>query len=327
MRLLSCLHNLFCWALFATGLLFVWQASYADQFLARILEYRSAQQSEGREENDAPGAIALPAGVQLVRDVAYGADRKQRMDVYLPQHAVNAPVIFMVHGGAWRFGDKNAKSVVENKVARWVAKGCIFISVNYRLLPKTMLVDQAADIASALAVAQAQAASWGGDPEKFILMGHSAGAHLVALLAAAPERAYKLGAKPWLGTIALDSAALDVAEIMLNKHERFYDSAFGEDPTYWKEVSPLYSLSKIAKPILAVCSTHRKDSCPQAVLFASRAKSQGVRVDVLEQDLSHREINLQLGTAGSYTDAVEAFMSSLDESVKRALDRPSGSMH
>ena len=75
------------------------------------------------ESAGAAGRLALPAGVRLLRDVAYGSDREQRMDVYLPPpaklQAESAPVILMVHGGAWRVGDKAHRPVIENKVARW----------------------------------------------------------------------------------------------------------------------------------------------------------------------------------------------------------------
>src|SRR5207247_470736 len=112
---------------------------------------------------------------------------------------------FMVHGGAWVLGDKASPGVMENKVARWAARGYILLSVDYRMIPEADPLEQAEDVARALAAAQAKAASWGGDPSKFVLMGHSAGAHLVGLLAADPARAFKRGAKPWLGAVLLDS--------------------------------------------------------------------------------------------------------------------------
>ena len=74
-------------------------------------------------------------------------------------------------------------------MTRWVPKGFIFISTNYRMLPKTAPMEQIRDVASALAFAQGKASSWGGDPAGFIIMGHSAGAHLAALLAASPAMA------------------------------------------------------------------------------------------------------------------------------------------
>ena len=263
---------------------------------------------------------SLPSGVKMLRDIPYGSDTNQHMDVYLPDAAVKgAPVIFMVHGGAWRLGDKTSRRVVENKVTRWVPRGFIFVSVNYRLLPDADPMLQAEDVARALAAAQGRAPSWGGDPARFILMGHSAGAHLVALLNAAPARAEALGAKPWLGTIALDSAAYDIVKIMEAKHASLYDKAFGDKKAYWESVSPYHVLVSSGPPLLSVCSSRRKDSCNQAHGFAERSASLGRRVEVLEQDLSHREINEALGIPGAYTQAVERFMSTLDTSVKTRL--------
>ena len=259
----------------------------------------------------------------MLRDLAYGSDPKQRMDVYLPaapgagQGA--APVIFMVHGGAWRMGDKRMGRVVENKTARWLPKGFVFVSVNNRLLPEADPLDQVRDVAQALATAQALAASWGGDPQQFILMGHSAGAHLVALLSSSPTLGPDAGAKPWLGTIALDSAALDVAPIMQRRHYKLYDPAFGTDPTFWKAASPLQQLYAGAKPLLAVCSSRRAESCEQARAFAAHASQLNVRAQVLPQDMSHGEINELLGQAADYTQAVESFMSSLSPGVASRL--------
>jgi len=151
------------------------------------------------------------------------------------------------------------------------------------------------------------------------MMGHSAGAHLVALLAASPAGALKSGAKPWLGAVLLDSAALDIVKIMETQHARFYVRAFGSDPAYWRAASPFHMLSEAAAPFLAVCSGRRDDSCPQARRFVAKATSLNVRASVLVQDLSHKDINQQLGVEGSYTDAVESFMGTLDDSVMRAL--------
>ncbi|MBI1907364.1 MAG: alpha/beta hydrolase [Rhodocyclales bacterium] len=286
-------------------------------------ERRTARQDRTElESGGALGPATLPAGVRLISDVPYGPHELQRMDVYLPStpSTKSAPVIFMVHGGGWRRGDKGARGVVTNKMERWVAKGFIFISANYRLLPDTAPIAQAYDIARALGTAQAQAAAWGGDAGKFIVMGHSAGAHLVALLGASPASAIAEGVRQrWLGTIPLDSAALNVVEIMQAPHPGLYDDAFGDKPAYWLAASPYHALQPIATPMLAVCSSRRDDACPQAHAFAARADRLEVRAQVLEQDLSHGEINDQLGLPGPYTEAVEDFMGSLDLQVKRML--------
>jgi acetyl esterase/lipase len=250
--------------------------------------------------------------VTKLSDVAYGEAPEQKMDVYLPAHAEHLPVIFMVHGGGWRRGDKASADVVKNKVARWVEQGYVFISVNYRMLPEADPVMQAADVARALGAAQARAAEWGGDPDKFILMGHSAGAHLVALLGAAPARTQALGARPWLGVVVLDSAAMDVTKVMQRRHLRLYDEAFGKDASFWKSASPIQQLSAEAKPMLLVCSTTRPDKpCDQADAFAAKAAALGVRAEVSGQALSHGEINHNLGLPGAYTDTVDRFMRSL----------------
>lgn len=264
---------------------------------------------------------SLPDGVVVVKDFAYGPDRNQVMDVYRlnKREATSAPVIFMVHGGGWRFGDKSARTVVENKLARWVPEGFVLISVNYPMLPDSPVSEQANNIALALATAQQHAREWGGDPAKFILMGHSAGAHLVALLNADPERAFKRGARPWLGTVSLDSAAMNVVTIMNDRHFRLYDVAFGKDPSVWKSLSPYYAITAQAFPWLNVCSTKRDTSCSQSAALRKKSESLGVRGSVLQENLTHREINNDLGEPGAYTAAVEVFMASLDRDVAARL--------
>lgn len=263
----------------------------------------------------------LPAGVREIADVAYGADPSERMDVYLPTRASThtAPVIFMVHGGAWRFGDKAADGVVQNKVARWVPQGFVVISVNYPMLPQSSVIQQAQAIASALASAQSQAEKWGASSDQFILMGHSAGAHLVALLNAQPALAQRLGARPWLGAVALDSAMLDATSLMQQRHLPLYDEAFGQDPAYWQALSPYQQVVREAPPFLLVCSSLRQDSCAQAQAMASHVHALGGQAQVLPQPQTHSAINTQLGLASDYTRAVEATMASWSPVVAQAL--------
>ncbi|HWU75527.1 MAG TPA: alpha/beta hydrolase [Rhodanobacter sp.] len=264
-------------------------------------------------------SLVLPAGARVMHDVAWGRDPHQRFDVYVPARAHHAPVIFMVHGGGWRRGDKAAAGVIQNKITRWVPRGFIVISTNYRLLPGTPPLQQAQDVARALAVAQQQAAKWGGDASRFILMGHSAGAHLVALLTAERALASRQGARPWLGTVSLDSASLDVVQIMQGRHLHLYDEAFGTSAADWLTVSPYQQMHGRIVPFLAVCSSRRRDSCPQAHAFARKAESLRSHARVLEEDLRHGEIDSQLGLPSDYTTAVEQFMRSLDPVVAQHL--------
>jgi arylformamidase len=258
------------------------------------------------------GPFPLPPGASVERDLAYGSDALQRLDVYHPANANRAPVMFMVHGGGWRHGlGKAVWGVVKNKVTHWVSKGYIFVSINYRAVPAADPLTQADDVAKALAFVQSRIRSWGGDPSRVVLMGHSAGAHLVALLTADPTIGARQGVAPWLVTVSLDSGAMDVEQIMRSRHLPLYDAAFKADPTYWRAASPTQRLAgRPAAPMLIVCSSRRLDSCPQGRAFAAKAEQAGGRVEVLPVDLGHGEVNGQLGLPGAYTDSVDRFLRS-----------------
>ncbi len=292
-----------------------------ERLAGRATDGAAQDPLDADEAPPTPGSRArwLPPQVQVLRDVSYGADERQRFDVYRPAHAHGAATVFMVHGGGWAHGDKTMDSVVKHKVAAWVPRGVVVVSVNYRMLPQAAPLEQARDVARALALAQARSAEWGGDPARFVLMGHSAGAHLVALLDAAPALAAEAGATRWLGSVLLDSAALDVPALMQARHLRLYDRAFGREPADWRAASPWHRLAARGAPLLAVCSTRRDEACPQARRYVEKAQSFGSRASVLPQDLSHRDINLQLGEPGAYSGAVEAFLRSLDDGLAATL--------
>lgn len=273
-------------------------------------ERPSAEPSQSRRGQRAD-PVALPEGARVEKDLAYGSDPAQRLDVYIPRNASEAPIIIMVHGGAWMIGDKSYSNVTANKAARWLPKGYIVVSPNYRMSRAPNPLDQADDVARALAFVQAKAPSWGGDSARVLMMGHSAGAHLVALVAADPAIASRQGAKPWLGTVPLDSAALNVVDIMEAKHPRFYDKVFGADRSHWSRTSPFHRLTGTPRPMLLVCSTQRNDSCDAARAFAAKATSLGGRTTVLPVDLGHGAVNVELGRPNEYTAAVENFMRSL----------------
>jgi len=270
------------------------------------------QQVDEMEQEDGDNKPFNPENATVQRNISYGADSAQNFDVYIPKNTENAPVILMVHGGAWRIGDKAISRVLENKANRWLAKGIIFVSINYRMLPKADPLTQANDVALALAKAQTLAPTWGGDTKRFVIMGHSAGAHLVALITANTSIAKQQGAHPWLGTVMLDSAAYDIEKTMSSKHLPFYDKAFGNDSTFWKSVSPSYQLTQKTVPMLAVCSTKRKDKpCIQADAFIQKAIKLDTQASVLPVAMSHKEINENLGLSSDYTEKVEVFMRSL----------------
>lgn len=142
-------------------------------------------------------------------------------------------------------------------------------------------------------------------------MGHSAGAHLVSLLATDATLSAGVVPKPWLGTVALDSAAYDIETIMQGRHLPLYDRAFGKDKELWKSASPFYAVTAAMHPLLAVCSTRREDSCAQVDLFTAKANQLGVKTRVIRKDYSHRQINELLGADAGYTAEVDDFLAGL----------------
>ena len=311
-------HSLFL-AVLLVGLLGQFPSAFGgplrDQIEERLESRRVATQAEAAGEMD-PGeqsatGMRLPPDARLDRDVPYGTDPQQRLDVYLPTQAKVAPIILIVHGGAWMIGDKAASGFVLNKVAHWLPKGYIIVSSNYRMSRRPNPLEQADDIARALAFVQAKAPSWGGDPARVLLVGHSAGTHLVSLLAADPRIVTSKGGAPWLGTIVLDSAALNLVEIMQGKHKCFYDRVFGKDHTLWTQASPYHRLTAAPAPMFVVCSLRSDGTCPQARTFASKAIELGGKVTVLPVDLKHGELNKELGQPSEYTTAIEEFMHTL----------------
>lgn len=294
-----------------TGLAFAQQVSKNDSCATSA----SCQpvKSKTMTKIDPPSA-PLPPGVKVIRDIPYGTDLKQQFDVYLPaakaRKTATAPILIMVHGGAWLFGDRTSPGVVGNKAAHWLNKGYVFISVDNRLAPQADPMTQAMDVAAAIAKIEETSSSWRADATRIVLMGHSAGGHLVSLLSADPSLAAMAGAKPWRGTVVLDSGALNVPAIMQKPHADFFDKAFGANADYWREVSPLDRLSR-PLPMLMICSLRRADSCGPAQVFVDKAVNLGGKATILREDLSHEEINGDLGLPGAYTKAVEAFMHSI----------------
>jgi acetyl esterase/lipase len=280
------------------------QALLGGRLLKRLAERRNAGTT----------TLPAPAGMQAQRDIAYGPDPKQRLDAYLPARAHDAPILVMVHGGAWAFGDKSNDNVIDNKLAHWIPQGFIVVSVNNRLLPQAAPLEQARDVASALSKVQALAPSWGGNPRALVLMGHSAGAHLAALLDADPALLEAAGALPPRGVVSLDSAAMDVPELMSRGSAplpRLYRDAFGDDPADWAAASPYQRLHAGAPPMLVVCSSRRADSCPQGKALIAKAAGLGVRMELQPEDLNHGQINQTLGLPSDYTAVVDRFIASV----------------
>jgi arylformamidase len=246
--------------------------------------------------------------VRVERDLAYGSDRRQRLDAYLPARPKGA-VLLLVHGGAWHAGDKASPNFLLAKVRHWTARGYVVVSTNYRMLPEADPLQQALDVARALAFVQARAPGWGADPRQVVLLGHSSGAHLVMILNASPALARREGAQPWRGAVSLDNPVVD-ATAMMRRHYDFYEPALGRDPQFWPQVSPMDLLAADAPPLLAVCS-RRSGTCPGAEALQRKARSMGRVVEVQAVDMTHNALGERLGLPGAYTDSVARWISSI----------------
>ncbi len=265
-----------------------------------------------RDPQPSAAGAATRNDAPVLRDVAYGSHPGQRFDIYLPAQPKRAPTIFYVHGGGWQRGDKAMAGLIEAKQRRWTAAGAIVISTNYRMVPDADPLEQARDVARAIAAAQKQVTKLGGDPHDFVLMGHSAGAHLIALVAAAPDLARDTGMLPWRGNVLLDGGAIDTVKTMEARRQLpLFKAAFGDDPAFWRTASPMHRLNGKIAPTLAVCASGRADSCPHNEAFLSKAQRYGTRTQLLAKPMSHREINRDLGEDNEYTREVETFIRSL----------------
>ena len=261
----------------------------------------------GRSRDD----FELPPGASVDRDLAYGPDPAQRIDIYRPGEPESPPLVVIVGGGAWALGDKAATATVADKVAHWVPTGRCVASIGYRRLPAADPLEQAGDVARAVAFLQGRLAAAGMRPRDVVLIGHSSGAHVVALLAADVQWAAEQGVEPWLGSVLIDSAALDVVCLMRGPHLPLHDRAFGSSPATWEEASPLHRLSGTPAPMLLVHSARRPFAGEQAQAFAAAVTERGGQAEVLTLDLTHVGLNAGLGTEPDYTARVDAFIDAL----------------
>lgn len=126
-------------------------------------------------------------------DLAYGADPRQRLDVYSPRQAVNLPVVIFWYGGSWTKGSKANYRFVGAALAE---RGFVTVVPDYRLFPAVIFPAFCEDGAHALAWVEQHAQEFGGDPHRIVLMGHSAGAHMAAFIAFNHAFDEKAGADP-----------------------------------------------------------------------------------------------------------------------------------
>jgi acetyl esterase/lipase len=134
----------------------------------------------------------MGTGIVVSHSIAYAAHSRQRLDICRPAGVAAAPVVVFFYGGAWRSGNKGLYRYVAKALAR---RGYVAVVPDYRIYPEARYPDFLDDAAAAVRWVKDNIAGFGGDPRKIFLKGHSAGAHIAAMLA--------IDAR-WLTAVGLD---------------------------------------------------------------------------------------------------------------------------
>jgi arylformamidase len=243
------------------------------------------------------------------------------VDVYaLPEGCGPSPVVFWVHGGGWRIGDK-ANEGVDTKAAWAAAHGWTLVSVNYRLSTEgsgVMWPTHGQDVADAVSWTLDHSDRFGLDPGRVAIIGHSAGAHIASMVAVDPTltAGADLDRSAVDCLVALDTEGYDVQERVDSSGEvtdEMYTAAFGSDPAALAAASPLQVLERAGGPVADAVIVTRglPKRRAQAQAFADALRAAGSAVEVVDATgYSHADVNHQLGVAGETveTPTITAFL-------------------
>jgi arylformamidase len=238
------------------------------------------------------------------RDIPYvkNADKLQTLDIYSPTKAESLPVVVWIHGGGWQAGDK---SDVHVKPQVFNGKGFVFVSVKVDMATLTR------DVAKSIRWVHDHIGEYGGDPKRLLIMGHSAGAQLVALLCT-DERYLKeegLSFAIIKGCVPVDGdtydipAMIEVAEMRQRLHglplPKFgHRIKFGNDLAKHKDFSAVTHVAKDKgiPPFLILYVANHPDVTAQALRLGNVLKSADVPVTLFgAKDTTHTKINADLG--------------------------------
>lgn len=283
----------------------------------------SAAAETSTADNAAP-AIVTKMDIRYAEVPADVDAKLLSLDVYAPKDAKNLPVMIYIHGGGWHTGDKSGVGL---KPAYFTGRGFVFVSLNYRLVPAVDILTQLQDSANAIGWVKKNIAGHGGDPARLHLIGHSAGAHHVAIQATNEGFLKKAGVAlaDLKSVVELDTQALDVPELMGAKDNELYLQAFGKNAAVWKQVSPLHHVAKDKSipPFFLVVADNRKQKLDQAQAFQKALQTAGVRCEFVEAPQhDHGSLNRAIGDkADKVTQAMEKFHDSV-LGAKKAADSP-----
>jgi arylformamidase len=197
-------------------------------------------------------------------DVPYGpAGAENTLDIQYQPGEVR-PLIVFVHGGGWERGNKRAGT----RVLAPFSSSYAYASINYRLAPKASIKDAVSDVALAVAYLQQHAAEFAIDPKRIVLMGHSAGAHLVALAAVDTRYFAAAGVPPASirGVVLLDCGGCDIESDVTKLRNAQVRTIFGSDPQAWKAYSPTALAGEAAQapPFMITYAPDRRRSVNNA---------------------------------------------------------------
>jgi triacylglycerol lipase len=244
------------------------------------------------------------ANVAVTRDIAYGPDPLNRIDVFTPAtQGANRTVVVYVHGGGFERGDKRqAGTPFYDNLMLWVTQqGMVGVNIDYRLAPKNNWPAAHEDMASVVRWVKANIAQYGGDSNRIVLWGQSAGASLIAGYLAHPQF--------W------GPGGHGVKGAILNSG--FYDNGtegsnyFGHDPKQLAERSSMEGMKKLIIPLLI---SHTEVDLPDAIVQANNVKKTlcdvGKCPTYLElKDHSHMSQNYSIGTSDiSLSGPVQQFL-------------------
>ena len=260
---------------------------------------------------------------RVTRDVPYAtAHERQVLDVYAPDGAKNLPVVFWIHGGGWQTGNKG---MVALKPKAFTEAGFVFVSINHRLLPTVEMGAITRDVATALGWVHKNIAAHGGDPDRLLVMGHSSGGQLAALMCTDDRYAKAEGFALTMikGCVPVDAdtfdipAIIEVAETRARVHHLplptyGHRQKFGNDPAKHLDFSAVTHVAKGKgiPPFLILHIAGHPDTTAQARRMADVLQAAAIPVKVVAgQETTHASINDNLGSPNDpVTKEVFAFV-------------------
>tara|TARA_R110002072_G_scaffold42064_22_gene119293 strand:- start:204897 stop:205763 length:867 start_codon:yes stop_codon:yes gene_type:complete len=235
--------------------------------------------------------------------------------VQAPADQLARPILLFIHGGGWALGDKKR---LEHKADLALRHNWIYVSINYRLSPRVKHPEHARDAAAAIAYIHEHAGEYGGDPNNIVIMGHSAGAHIAAIVSSDESllAEHDLTPADLRGVVLLDGAGYDIPSQMnsklLGKAARtMYEKAFGHDPEGWQQASPTLQAKAgdTLPPLLGVhIDRFRSKVETNNLVDAWKATGASARV-YYAPDPDHAGINTLVGLQDDPdAQAIEAFI-------------------